>query len=346
VNITEFDNRYLKMLTKSRDGKRADFSAAANYTDARMALLSLSPAALIAVYCGLTLLASLAGGWIPLLFRLTHTRLQVATSFVAGMMLGVAVLHMLPHAWEESHSIDQTARWMLGGFLVMFFIQRFFHFHHHDVPEGAPEPGSEGENESESEAIEAEHAGHAGHAHAGEGHTLAHQSARQLSWGGAALGLSLHSLIDGVALAASVAAESQGHPAGTLFGLGTFLVVILHKPFDAMAVGTLMAAGGSSRSARHWVNGLFALAIPVGVLLFRLGAMEFSKGSIGFLGVALSFTAGTFLCIAASDLLPELQFHSHDRVKLSVALLAGLVFAALIGMLESEGHGHGAQGLL
>jgi zinc and cadmium transporter len=39
---------------------------------------------------------------------------------------------------------------------------------------------------------------------------------------------------------------------------------------------------------------------------------------------ALAFSAGTFLCIALSDLLPELQFHSHDRFKLSVALLAGV----------------------
>ena len=38
----------------------------------------------------------------------------------------------------------------------------------------------------------------------------------------------------------------------------------------------------------------------------------------------LAFSAGTFLCIALSDLLPELQFHAHDRWKLSAALLAGV----------------------
>ena len=94
----------------------------------------MSPVLLLIVYCGLILLASLAGGWIPLFFRLTHTRMQVATSFVAGLMLGVGLLHLLPHAWQELRSIDRTARWLLGGFLCMFFIQRFFHFHHHDVP--------------------------------------------------------------------------------------------------------------------------------------------------------------------------------------------------------------------
>ena len=52
------------------------------------------------------------------------------------------------------------------------------------------------------------------------------------------------------------------------------------------------------------------------------------------LGYALGFCAGTFLCIASSDLLPELQFHSHDRFKLSAALLAGLAVAVIIGLFE------------
>ena len=33
----------------------------------------------------------------PALFRLTHTRLQVAVRFVAGLMLGLAVLALLRH---------------------------------------------------------------------------------------------------------------------------------------------------------------------------------------------------------------------------------------------------------
>jgi zinc and cadmium transporter len=285
----------------------------------------LSPVVLLAAYCILILLASLAGGWIPLFVRLTHTRLQVATSFVAGLMLGVGVLHLMPHAWQELHSIDRTAWWLLGGFLLMFFIQRFFHFHHHDVPDESPEGGAD----------EHQH-GHRDHDR--DEHTLADQSARHLSWSGAALGLMLHTVIDGIALAASVKAESHGRSG--LLGLGTFLVIILHKPFDAMAIGTLMAAGGWSRGSRHLVNGLFALAIPAGVLLFHFAASRFSDTGHLFLGSALAFAAGTFVCIATSDLLPELQFHAHDRVKLSVALLAGLALAAAIGRFETSGHDH------
>ena len=120
-----------------------------------------------------------------------------------------------------------------------------------------------------------------------------------------------------------------------LAGLGVALVVILHKPFDAMAVSTLMAASGSSKMSRHVLNGLFALASPLGAVLFYFGANLLSGGSAPVLGGALAFCAGSFLCIASSDLLPELQFHSHDRFKLSAALLAGLAVAVIIGMVET-----------
>jgi len=282
----------------------------------------MTPAGLLTVYCVLVLLASLAGGWVLLLVHLTHTRLQMAVSFVAGLMLGIALLHFLPDAEEQLHSLNRTVDWLLGGFLTMFFVQRFFHFHHHDLPEGDPEDCCDHDH-SHTHSRD-EHDEHA--------HTLADKSARQLSWVGTALGLTLHSLLDGLALAASVAAGAQGHV--KLAGLGVALVVILHKPFDAMAVSTLMAAGGKSHFSRHVLNGLFALASPIGAVLFYFGANHLVGGNVPVLGYALAFCAGSFLCIASSDLLPELQFHSHDRFKLSAALLAGLAVAVIIGLFE------------
>lgn len=284
----------------------------------------MTPAGLLTIYCVLVLLASLVGGWWLLIIHPTHTRLQMAISFVAGLMLGIALLHFLPDADAQLHSLDRTAAWMLIGFLVMFFLQRFFHFHHHDSAEGDPEDCDHGHVA----------AGEPDHDHAHHAHTLADKSARQLSWVGTALGLTLHSLLDGLALAASVEAGAHGHI--QLAGLGVALVVILHKPFDAMAISTLMTASGSSPLSRHVLNSLFALTSPLGAVLFYLGASEFAGSDVRLLGCALAFCAGTFLCIASSDLLPELQFHSHDRFKLSIALLAGLTMAVLIKQFETE----------
>jgi zinc and cadmium transporter len=280
-----------------------------------------SPNFLLVVYCLLVLLASLAGGGLLLVLRPTHARLQIAISLVAGLMLGIALLHFLPDAAGQLRSVDRAATWALSGFLAMFFLQRFFHFHHHDSPKGDPEDCGH-----EHEADE-----HHGHAH--PAHTLADKSAQQLSWVGTALGLTIHSLLDGLALAAAVTAGTQSHV--RLAGIGVALVVILHKPFDAMAVSTLMTASGSSRFSRHVLNGLFALVSPIGAVLFYFGANHFADSNAAFLGCTLAFCAGTFLCIASSDLLPELQFHSHDRFKLSVALLAGLAVAIVIKQLEN-----------
>ena len=81
-----------------------------------MTSLPASPSWLLAIYCVLALLAALAGGALPNLVKLTHTRLQVAVSFVAGLMLGLSLLGLLPHAMHELRSMHLGAAWLLGAF--------------------------------------------------------------------------------------------------------------------------------------------------------------------------------------------------------------------------------------
>jgi zinc and cadmium transporter len=217
------------------------------------------------------------------------------------------------------------------GMLAMFFIERFFSYHHHDVP------GDEDLSDAEHEHAEHDHADH-NHSHHSHAHGHDHGAGtRNMSWSGAAAGLALHSILNGVALAAAVQHGSHG---SLLAGFGTFLVIVLHKPFDAMTISMLMAHGGWSQTWRNTINGLFSLCIPIGVLIFYFGLMSDSSnpGSPAqqwWVACALAFSAGTFLCISLSDLLPELQFHSHDRLKLSVALLLGLAVAQFASKMES-----------
>jgi zinc and cadmium transporter len=295
----------------------------------------MSPAVVLTIYCVLILLASLIGGWIPLWINLTHKRMELAVSFVAGVMLGVGLLIMLPHAvmarmepaasvaselhpHATSHElIGPVVLWLLAGFLAMFLIERYFCFHHHDAPPAAA-PGDGHE-----------HREHAVHHHVHPRH--------HLTWAGAAVGLTLHSLIDGIALAASVQVAAHDDHSPALAGLGAFLVIFLHKPFDSLTLGTLMAVGKHSRFTRHMVNVAFSLLIPVGIVLFQLGVSAESNAST-LLAAALAFSAGTFLCIAMSDLLPELQFHQHDRFKLSMALVLGLAVAWGVARMEAGMH--------
>jgi zinc and cadmium transporter len=280
---------------------------------------SMHPILLLIAYSLLSFVASLSGGWVPMIVQLTHRRMQIAISFVSGIILGIGLLHLLPHSLEILESIDQVVLWVLAGFLFMFFLERFFHFHHHDVPDD----------------------GLHSHAHEDRDHAHAHDHGKigsQFSLVGAAVGLTLHSLVDGVAMAAAVKAD-EGNSLVALAGFGAFLAVVLHKPFDSLTIGTLMAASGRSTSSKHLLNVLYALVTPLGVVLFYALSSQAGHPQEG-LGQALGFAAGAFVCIATSDLLPELQFHRHDRAALSAALLAGIALAWSTGFFEGGGHGH------
>ncbi|HVU86876.1 MAG TPA: ZIP family metal transporter [Pirellulales bacterium] len=298
---------------------------------------TLPQTALLTIYCLLIAGAALLGGWLPMLLRLTHTGMQLAMSFIGGVMLGVGILHLLPHAYFELHDIYPCVWWMLGGFLTMFFIERVFHFHHHDAPDGSARAGGDEIEHDHDHTTDHAHAHHHGHAHAPG-------RSQNRAWQGALVGLALHSAADGMALAASVAAETEHEGPGPVFaGLAVFLVIWLHIPFDSLALSTLMTVSHATGRARHVANFLFALAVPLGAVLFLFGAQHALGPDQPILGAALAFSAGTFLCIATSDLLPELQFHAHDRVKLSAALLLGLALAAGMVIVESSTHDHGHE---
>ena len=124
--------------------------------------------------------------------------------------------------------------------------------------------------------------------------------------------------------------ESPYEDGVALAGLGVFLVILLHKPLDAYSIVSMMKYAGHSQRARTWTNVGFAMLCPV-VALASFGGVELLGPKAGtVIGYVLSFAAGAFLCIALSDLLPEIHSHSHDRGKLIVSLLVGISLAYVL----------------
>jgi zinc and cadmium transporter len=269
---------------------------------------------ILAAYSLAIIAASLLGGWLPSLVRMTHTRTQLIMSFVAGLMLGVAMYHLLPHALVQlgAHNghvgaaIDTAVWWAMLGMILMLLLLRLFHFHQHDFS-------------GEEDAHHDHHHEHGPNAH-------------PLSWLGIALGLGVHTLIDGVALGASIVGGAHG--AGWV-GLGVFLAILLHKPLDALSITSMMQAGGWGGRARGLANVAFALLCPLGALLFFFGVGQLPQQAY-LVGCALAFSAGVFLCISLGDLLPEVHFHSHDRFKLTFAFLLGIALAYGLRFLEPD----------
>lgn len=291
---------------------------------------------LLLAYCICIIAASLIGGALPGLVRLTHRRMQYMMSFVGGLMLGVALLHLVPHSLAEQGSVDRLAGWTLAGLITMFLLIRVFHVHAHEHGDAGDVTDGHRHDHDHEGPCEHEH----GHDHQASQHVHGAPNGKHaFSWLGLALGLSLHTLIDGLALGAAVMAEADGAHGFALFGLGTFLAVALHKPLDALSITTLMAAGGWRKGDIRLANFLFALMCPLGALAFVFGlAGLFAEQQIA-VGCALAFAAGVFLCISLADLLPEVAFHTHDRLRLTVALLLGIALAWGIGFLEPK-HAH------
>ncbi|MBT4522074.1 MAG: ZIP family metal transporter [Halieaceae bacterium] len=269
---------------------------------------------LLLAYCLAIALFSLGGGLLPNWVKMTHTHTQFAMSLVSGLMLGVAFYHLLPHSVAligGPAGVDAAVWWLMIGLIVMLLLLRMFHFHQHDFS-------------------------NAKHGHENRDHHH-EQTAHRFSWLGIALGLGLHTIIDGLALGAVIKGETATTEATGLLGLGVFLAILFHKPLDAMSITTLMEVGGWSRTSRAIANIVFALMCPLGALLFFYGVGSLEGDSHFIIGAALAFSAGAFICIALSDLLPEVQFHSHDRAKLTLAFLAGITMAYAIGHLEPTG---------
>jgi zinc and cadmium transporter len=291
--------------------------------------MSTMTAVTLAFFCAAIVGVSVLGGWLPLATVLTHTRLQLYLSLSAGAMLGAVFFHMLPEAVRLGSA--STLRWTALGLLALFFLERFFAFHHHEAPADVSEPCPT--HPHEHPPGRGHSAGLIDPSAPGQGGLAA--KASSLHWGAAALGLAAHSLVGGVALASAVAANTQVRSGLGAAAWGVFLATLVHKPADALTIVSLMLRAGVPRPLAHLVNFGFALMIPAGVVLFGYGLGALGPAATSsWTAATLAFSAGTFLCIALSDLLPELQFHAHDRLSLSIALLAGFALMAATSAIE------------
>jgi zinc and cadmium transporter len=278
----------------------------------------------LAVYCIAILAVSLCGGSVPFLGKVTHSRLQLYLSLSAGVMLGASFFHVMPDAMEMAG--PGFGWWMSLGAVGLFCIERFIAPHSHEV----------------SSKLQMEHNHEPGCEHDHE-----HKAAPSVSGWMAVLGLTIHTFMNGVGLAGAVQFDIDKGSAGAwvLPGLALFLAIALHKPADALAISTVLSRKGVSGSKIRLVQIGFALMVPIGAAAFMVtsGAIEENLRN-QLTGAALAFSAGTFLFIALSDLLPEVQFHRHDRVPLFLALVIGVLFMGFIALLEPHEHNEHEHG--
>jgi zinc and cadmium transporter len=272
----------------------------------------------IALYSAAIMVVSLLGGSVPLLGRVTHSRLQMYLSLSAGVMLGASFFHVMPDALEMAG--EKLFGWSISlGVIGLFCIERFIAPHSHET----------------SSKLQQDHDHEPGCEHDHE-----HHAAPAVAGWMAVLGLTVHTFMNGVGLAGAIQGDYDNWTKGVMAlpGVALFLAIILHKPADALAISTVLSRKGVNRGKLSLVQLGFASMIPAGAIAFYCISDSLAEGvARPLIGAALAFSAGTFLFIALSDLLPEVQFHRHDRIPLFTALVVGVIFMGGIAYLEEHG---------
>ena len=109
------------------------------------------------------------------------------------------------------------------------------------------------------------------------------------------IGLSFHSFLDGLIIAI-------GFEASTTLGIFTAAAVLLHKLPDGITISGILLHNGASKKKILNFSLLTAAFTPAGAIL---GMLLFKNISPGILGALLAAAAGSFIFLAASDLIPE-----------------------------------------
>jgi zinc and cadmium transporter len=127
------------------------------------------------------------------------------------------------------------------------------------------------------------------------------------------LGISLHSLLDGLALGAGLMLPQLGSV--------VLLAVIIHKLPDSISITSILLSAGWNRRKVALLSLLFSLTTPVGAMVAYFFFRALSPEN---LAVAIGISSGTFLAIATADILPQVHRIEERNPLTLVFLILGL----------------------
>ncbi|MGE3279321.1 MAG: ZIP family metal transporter [Candidatus Altimarinota bacterium] len=225
-----------------------------------------------------------------------HKILFFIISLAAGALLGDAFIHLLPEIVEESGEFSVQISLLVLLGILSFLVLEKFVLWHHHHEIETPED-------------------HAQHQHHHQ-HSLGIMNM---------IGGALHDFLDGMVIAASFLVSP-------LVGVSTTIAVILHEiPQEIGDFGVFIHSGFGVRKALliNFFSGLLGLVGAGVVLLLN----EQSEVMAQYL---IPFTAGAFIYIAGSDLIPELK---KEKVPLNsviqlFSLILGIVIMYALTWLE------------
>ena len=208
-------------------------------------------------------------------------------SFAAGLIMALVFFHLMPEAIELSNSAFYPALFI--GFFIFYLLENFIVIH----------SGSEIHY-----CLDEDEEGSATHHYASRMGMMAFS------------GLAFHSLIDGIII--GVGFELQ-EITGTEIGFLAALAVILHEIPEGVTSFAIINKTMPDKS--KILSIIVAIATPIGAIISLLFIGTLTESLIGIL---LALAAGTFVYVAASDLIPET--HASNNLQNLAAFLIGALF--------------------
>jgi len=215
--------------------------------------------------------------------RLSHT-LPTVIALTGGVVVAVALFDVLPEGIDNVGDTNKATALVAVGFLAFFFAERALVLHHRDDPDEAR-----------------------AHSHVG---VLG------------ALGLSIHSFVDGLGIGLAFSLNSTT-------GFLVFIAVVSHDFADGLnTVSFVLSQSGDRRQAARWLK-IDAIAPLLGAIVGSFAGIPNSA-----LGYILCVYSGFFLYMGATDLLPEAHAHaSWSKVGLTASGFAAIfVITRLAGV--------------
>ena len=208
--------------------------------------------------------------------RLSHT-LPTVIALTGGVVVAVALFDVLPEGIDQVGDTQKATALVAVGFLAFFFAERALVLHHRDDPDQA----------------------------------RAHHHVGILG----ALGLSVHSFIDGLGIGFAFGVDSAT-------GFLVFLAVISHDFADGLnTVSFVLSQSGDRKQAAKWLR-IDAIAPLLGAIVGSLATVPDET-----LGYILCIYSGFFIYMGATDLLPEAHAHASWRKVGLTASGFALIFA-------------------
>ncbi|MGY8745900.1 MAG: ZIP family metal transporter [Candidatus Poseidoniales archaeon] len=260
-------------------------------------------------YAFMTLAIALLCGLWPVFSKIKEdaNKLKTLTGIASGIIIASAMLVVIPEGYELANSEGRMEALLLGGALLGGFVLML-------ILEGS----------GIGHAVHEEHHGH------GEDHGHDHVHHGPAGWM-LVLGLSLHAATDGLAIGAAAASG------GAAVTAAVALAVLIHKGPAAFSLGAFSMHERENRNDSIRDVVIFSLATPVMIIVAFYGLSDIQTS---WIGLAMLFSAGTFLYVATVDTLPDIHNPETGRKAMTYVILGILIMAGILIGADALGLGH------